>query len=265
MIGCLVLYNSTAKPQEINTLFSTVYEGCSLCFTTEKEVITQATTKDLPEALPGFFVVGHNACRETNYPISIPAKGSTAVTWFNGFIDNKKEIDDFTSFKDPSQDHEGFSPAKLLIKLNSSKHPDMYAVETNYTHLVKHRVIDKLQGMYSMTLAYLTMSSRSRIIVSAKQKDIYFYLAYTNDYYVLLWTDQIRMYEVLKAAGVMVYGMTPLNEGGTLVLHPIFLVSKWRKWRNKNLKTCGTLKAVSILEGYLSRITVRNPEGEEPT
>lgn len=42
--------------------------------------------------------------------------------------------------------------------------------------------------------------------------------------------------------------MTPLSKNGTLVLHPKFLISKWRKW---NLpitvdKTVNSLRAVSF-------------------
>ena len=254
MIGALVLHNNASNPNEIDNLFSSVFEGYEVTYSTDTDVFSSVLPSSLKEINSGFFVIGNRIDTEKSYPIAIPMKGSSAIAWFNGFVANKDEISTFTGMPDHKED--GYSPAKLLIKLNSNKHPDLSGLELNYTKLIKERVVSKLTGIYSMTLAYLTMNNRSRIILATKMKDMYFYLAYTNDYYVLFWTDEHSLFNSLKNTGAFIYGMTPLSNDGILVIHPIFLISKWRKWRAKNSKSSGSLKAVSILESYLARNTV---------
>lgn len=257
MLGCLILHSKPDDLTDLRALLTNVYgekriTHCSL----NKSMVKTERLSDITDLSPGVFLLASSQSDEM-YQIAVPSRGSTAVTWLNGVITNNEEISEFTGISDKELVAPGFSPSKLLVKLNSAKHPDLNDVEANYAQLIKRRIIDKLEGSWSIMLAYLTMSSRSRIVLASKNKDIYFHLAYKGKYYVLFWSDSESLYDNVKDSGAFVYSMAPLHVDGTLVLHPVYLVSKWRKWRQKYTGEAGPLMAVSILEGYLSRITVK--------
>lgn len=258
MLGCLILHSKPNDLDDLKSLLSSVFESrkvthCSL----NKSAVKTEPISELTDYSPGVFLLGNSQSDEM-YSISIPSRGSTAATWLNGSITNTGEIDEFTGLTDPGLSAPGFAPSKLLVKLNSTKHPSLEVTDSNYADLVKKRVIDNIEGTWSLMLAYLTMSSRSRITLASRNKDIYFHLAYRNKYYVLFWTDSVSLFDTLKSAGAFIYSMAPLSQGGVLVMHPLYLVSKWKKWRQKYANEAGPLVAVSILEGYLSRIVVRD-------
>ncbi len=257
MLGCLILHSKPDDLADLRSLLESVYGDkrithCSL----NKSLVKTEQLSEITDLSPGVFLLASSQSDEM-YSIAVPSRGSTAVTWLNGSISNNDEVSAFTEMNDKEIDAPGFAPSKLLVKLNSVKHPDLNDVEANYALLVKKRIIDKLEGSWSLMLAYLTMSSRSRIVLASKNKDIYFHLAYKGKYYVLFWSDAETLYDNVKDSGAFVYSMAPLHVDGTLILHPIYLVSKWRKWKQKYTGDAGPLMAVSILEGYLSRITVR--------
>lgn len=259
MLGCLVLHSKPDDIDDLTALLGKVFDSkqvthCSL----DKSMVKTEPLAEIASFTPGTFLLASSLLSENLYSIAIPSRGSTAATWLNGTITNTEEINGFTGIHDDSLSDQGYAPSKLLVKLNSSRHSTEEETDANYALLVKKRVTDKLEGVWSLMLAYLTMSSRSRIILASRNKDIYLHLAYNRKYFVLFWSDSAELFDTLKQGGAFVYSMAPLSRDGVLVLHPMYLVSKWKKWRQKYTGDAGPLMAVSILEGYLSRITVRD-------
>lgn len=257
MLGCLILHSRADDTAELRALLENVYGSKRIthCSLNKSEIKTE-NLSDITDLSPGVFLLASSQSDEM-YSIAVPTRGSTAVTWINGVIANNEEVSSFTGMTAKEISAPGFAPSKLLVKLNSSKHPDMNDMEVNYANLVKKRIVEKLDGTWSIMLAYLTMSSRSRIVLASKNKDIYFHLAYKGKYYVLFWSDSETLFSSIKNSGSFIYSMAPLHVDGTLVLHPVYLVSKWKKWKQKYTNEAGPLMAVSILEGYLARITVK--------
>lgn len=257
MFGVLVLYNSTKNSDTLNNICKELSKDQKVSYATNNDIYIEVPSESLNLQTGDFFLSSSGeACS-----VPIPSKGSAAVSWFNGFVtqDNKKELDEFTGIQDETCARDGFYPAKLLVKLNSYKHPHSQDLEMNYTKLVHSRVSCMIEGMFSFCLAYLTKSSRSRVILAAKDRDVYVTLIYSADFYALVWSDDVTMSSKFREADCYIYGMTPLSNNGTLVLHPKFLTSKWRKWRTptqENGKAPNALRAVSILEAYLKRNTV---------
>lgn len=261
MFGVLVLYNSTKNSNSLNEICKELSVGKKVSFATANDIFIEVDPSELNLQTGDFFMSSEApACS-----VPIPAKGSAAVSWFNGFVtpNSKQDLDEFTGIKDETCSQDGFYPAKLLVKLNSYKHPHSQDLEMNYTKLVHSRVSCSIEGIFSFCLAYLTKSSRSRVVLAAKDRDIYITLVYSADFYALVWSDDVTMSKKFKEADCFIYGMTPLSNNGTLVLHPKFLTSKWRKWRTpvqENGKASNSLRAVSILEAYLNRNTAQFDE-----
>jgi hypothetical protein len=270
MIGCLVLQNNSANP-ELEILMRSVLDSYEFTYANDIDGVQNSDNPEkIPPLEPGVFLIGKSPF-ETSCPIAIPTRGSTVVTWLNGNVTNFQSIKDFvniptySSFVEP-----GYAPSILLTKLNSKKHGSSEP-EKNYSHLVKDRVMDKLEGIFSFTMGYLTMSSRSRLIIATKNKAIYFHVAYSEKYFVLFWTDEEGLYSTLRHNNAFVYSMAPLDNNGLLVIHPVFLVSKWKRWiTNTSKRLGGALMAISMLENYLRNnslkegVTNENTFGENP-
>lgn len=257
MFGVLVLYNSTKNSNNLNQICKDICGSQKVTYATANDIHIEASSDSLNLQTGDFFL----SSAEAACSVPIPSKGSAAVSWFNGFVaaSNKEELDNFTGIKDETCSGDGYYPAKLLVKLNSYKHPHSQDLEMNYTRLVHSRVTCMIDGMFSLCLAYLTKSSRSRVVLAAKDKDLYITLVYSVDFYALVWSDDVSTSTKFREADCYIYGMTPLANNGTLVLHPKFLTSKWRKWRSPSQeggKAPNALRAVSILEAYLKRNTV---------
>lgn len=256
MFGALVLYNSTKNGDSINKACKQVMGDAKISYATNNDIFVEVSSDNLNLQTGDFFIAStKEACS-----IPIPTKGSAAVSWFSGFITeaNKLALDSFTGMLDEDTSADGFYPAKLLVKLNSYKHEHSQDLEMNYTRLVHTRVGSLLEGGFAFCLAYMTRSSKSRVILSAFDRDIYVTLVYSPDFYALVWSDDVTVINSFRDANCYIYGMTPLSDNGTLVIHPKFLTSKWRKWRaptQEATKSSNSLRAVSILEAYLKRNT----------
>lgn len=266
MFGVLVLYNSTKNSNSLNDICKELSAGHKVSYATSTDIFIEVSPDNLSLQTGDFFMASSDlVSSDMACSVPIPAKGSAAVSWFNGFVTpkSKESLDEFTGIKDETCSQDGFYPAKLLVKLNSYKHPHSQDLEMNYTKLVHARVSSSIEGIFSFCLAYLTKSSRSRVVLAAKDRDVYITLVYSADFYALVWSDDVTMSRKFKDADCFIYGMTPLSNNGTLVLHPKFLTSKWRKWRTpvqENGKASNSLRAVSILEAYLNRNTAQFDE-----
>ncbi len=252
-----MLYNSTKNSNNLTEICKGLCKDQKVTYATANDLHIEVDPDTLNLQTGDFFLSSSDqACS-----VPIPSKGSAAVSWFNGFVTqpSKEELDAFTGISDDTCSSDGYYPAKLLVKLNSYKHPHSQDLEMNYTKLVHSRVTCLIEGMFSFCLAYLTKSSRSRVVLAAKDKDLYITLAYSTDFYALVWSDDVSTSSRFRDADCYIYGLTPLSNNGTLVLHPKFLTSKWRKWRSPSQegnKAPNALRAVSILESYLKRNTV---------
>lgn len=200
----------------------------------------------------GTFAVSDNAFFE----MPVPSRSSLIVTCFDGTLIEKKSIDEFTGITDDKYAENGFFPSKLMVRLNSTMHKDGLSNDdsSNYADRVKQRVVDKLLGTFSFTMAYITLSGRSRIIVARKQRDIYFHFVYNNGFYCLVWTDEVDVFNMIDNR-FFIYSMTPLYSKEVLVIHPLYLIDKWKKWKQRYKSSGGHLMAVSVLEKYLGRIS----------
>lgn len=259
MFGMLVLYNANNNTR-LNSICTNMCKDLKISYASGTEINIEKENTDFDLQNGDFFIA--NSSVEPPVSIPIPTKGSVAASWFKGFIpeENKKQIIEFIEGRIGTEG-EGAYTSNLLIKLNSYKHEHTQDLEMNYTKLVHNRVISYLlDGAFTLSLAYLTKNNRSRIIIASKDKDIYFTLVYASDYYCLVWSDDFNVAQSFKEKGAFIYSMTPMSYGGTFVIHPQFLTSKWKKWRtspNEISKSSSALRAVSIMENYLLRNTVK--------
>ncbi len=261
MFGLLVLYNA-GKTTRLNSICSEICASYKVSYANSDEIFLEKTLDEFDLQSGDFFLANTEEDRPCTIPI--PTKGSSAVSWFKGFVPDtdKKKIDLLTGLSNKLFVADGYYPAKLLVKLNSYRHEHSQDQEMNYTSLVHNRVISYLlDGAFSVSLAYMTKSNRSRIVIASKDRDLYFTLVYANDFYALVWSDNYNVAQDFKARGAYLYSMTPMAYGGTYVIHPKFLMSKWKKWRTTTTgeisKASNSLKAVSILENYILRNTVK--------
>lgn len=254
MKGCIVI-QSDGKPESgLSDLFNILFSD-SPVFTgnmfTDKFVV--GLTNDVPIDTGAFAM-----CEETGfYEVPVPSRGSMVVTCFNGTVANREEINEFTGITEPKYDDSGYCPSKLVVRLNSSKHEDVEVDNDgndNYVNRVKTRVWDKMNGNFVFTVAYITLSARSRIIVGKRNRDLYFHLVYNNGFYALVWTDEVDVFKSLDSR-FFVYSMTPLYAHDVLVIHPLYMIDKWKKWRQRYKAQSGHLMAVAVFEKYLERIS----------
>jgi len=100
-------------------------------------------------------------------------------------------------------------------------------------------------------MAYIAMSGKGRIVIARKLRDVYFHFVSTNTFNAIVWTTDLHLFHSLDKR-FFVYSMTPLAHKDSLVLHPLFLIDKWKRWNSKKTKT-NSFSAISILEQYLTR------------
>ncbi len=181
--------------------------------------------------------------------IPIPSRGSVSAAWVSGSILNTDEIDKFTNITDSEYNSESYAPAKLLVKLNSTKHTP--SEESNYTDLVKNRVFNNLRGKWAITLAYL--SKRPLIVLMQNMCDTYFHIVYDEHNLAIVWSNEEGITQSLDKEKVFVYHVTPLHDKHILILHPLYLISKVKKWSMRFKTMGGRLMVIAALERYLSR------------
>lgn len=198
-------------------------------------------TKKVSDVVPskGSFVLGNSAPeRNDYYEMSIPAKASSVCTWYSGEFTSMDSVNAFTGFTDDSVASPGYCPTKLLLRLNSAKHEEekddaSATSQDNYLGLVKTRVYDHLHGAFAFCTAYMSVGSRSRILIGSRYKDVYFMFVSNENMKAIVWTDRCGyLYETLKENKFFSYGMTPMTPNSIMVIHPQYTVSKWKKWRS---------------------------------
>lgn len=253
MRGCIVIQSDKQPENGLKDLFNILFSD-SPVFTgnmfTDKFAVGFANEIQNDT---GIFAMSDN----TFYEVPVPSRGSMVVTCFDGVVANREEIDEFTGITEPKYAEHGFYPSKLVVRLNSNKHQGDSTTDDdgadNYANRVKSRVIDKMIGNFVFTVAYITLSGRSRVLIGKRNRDVYFHLVYNNGFYALVWTDEVDVFKSLDTR-FFVYSMTTLYDRDVLVIHPLYMVDKWKKWRARYKSQSGHLMAVAVFEKYLERI-----------
>jgi hypothetical protein len=117
-----------------------------------------------------------------------------------------------------------------------------------------------MRGKWDMVLAYF--SQHPRFILSSHNSDLYVRFAFTEHSFLLMWSNNALFDQELREAlgndvqRVFWYNVTPLAYKQVLVIHPMFLIDKFRKWNRKFKTSGGRLMVVSVLEKYLQSIAV---------
>lgn len=262
MIGMLVLYNRRNSTY-LEKVCENVLKGMKLTLSKGSEIVLEKTDTTVNYENETFVIA---LSKDENLNIVyVPATGSVSTCWYKGNLEQsvKCSISELVG-NVPTDSEAGTYPAHLLVKLNSSKHENSNDKESNYTQLVSERIIGKLgSSPHALCLSYLTKNSNSKIILSALNRDLYFTLIHNLDFYALVWSDTHEISKTFLDAGAFCYNMTPLSNNGTLVIHPKYLVSKWKKWVTYQISGSHTpdpLRATAMLEKYLSRNTVQMKE-----
>lgn len=255
MKGCMVIHSDKIPENGLNDFYSLLFSDTQVFSGNMfNDKFSVGTVSTIPCETGAFSITD-----DTFYEMPVPSRGSMIMTCFDGNIGNKRKIDEFTGIDESKYIDAGFYPSKLMVRLNSNKHNDAYSKKeeesnTNYASMVKERLVDKLEGNWAMTMAYITLSGRSRILVARKNRDIYFHLVYTKHFYALIWTDEVEVFNSLDNR-FFIYSMTPLYDKELLIIHPLYVIDKWKKWRQRYKASSGLLASVSALENYLKRIS----------
>lgn len=250
MKGCLLIRSNKTFENDTRDFYRLLF-GDSLLFEGRafSDKFSAGTNVDISTEV-GAFAVSDDEI----YEMPVPTRGSVILTCFSGTISDlcKVEVDNFTDLKDPQYEHPAYCAGKMLLHLNSSKHKDDLSSETsNYADLLKSRVTDKLDGSWTLTLAYLALSGRCRITVARKLRDIYFHFISAKGFDAIVWTDNLTVFEKLDPR-FFTYSMTPLYEKEVLVFHPLYIIDKWKRWSSQKQKG-NNFAAIAVLEKYLER------------
>ena len=212
-------------------------------------VATDQVHLDKSTLLPGLLLMSSDAAP---YAMDVPTRISSVYNWFAGNLINLPAINEFTGLD--ANDDPGYAPIKLMLRLNSEKHNASSA--ENYAQTVFERVYQRMSGKWTQTLLYLGI--RPSIVLTRNSQDMYMSLLSIDGCSILLWTSECEYVLNLTANSdthdIFCYNITPMYDKSVLVLHPVFLLSKVRKWGHKS--QFNTLKVFGILERYLSRISL---------
>lgn len=250
MIGCVVLFS---RGDGVKSLFSTLFKDREYLIGNaygKPSCLASDWTDEVGTGCYAFQAKGQVQ------DLPIPARYSNIYSCVSGTITNADEVSKFTGLVEPNDDSQ--APAKLLARLNSTKHDEM-ETEGNYADLVKSRVVNMLRGVWAVTMAY-TNPSKTSFVIASQHKNVYFYFVYSKDTYALIWSDREDLYQDLCASDeFFVYCMCVMDSGSDvdqdtlangklLVIHPLFLVTKWKRWKTTYKDS---LPAVAALERYL--------------
>lgn len=247
LTGCLVLshdINLSCQP-----LLDTLFSGFS-------ESLEGNDRKGADTLTTGYYrVASDQVCS-----IESPSRNCVVSNYMVGSVTNSEEISSFLDMVNPAQEEEGYAAVKLLMRLNSVRLEDGLEPK-NYAELVKHRVLDRMTGKWSSCLCYL--SDKTKFILSSKGIDIYIYVIHQGRNFILVWTNEETQFERIEKSltdeqkeNLFCYNMTPMVGKNLLILTPLYLISKWHKWRQRSMESKRKdkyLVMLALLEKYLNR------------
>lgn len=192
----------------------------------------------------GYFVMGNTEL----FQMPVTNRQANIITSLQGsIIKDLTEIRGFPSV----YDGDGYLLAKHLTHMNECH--DSFTGTFNYADRIKN-IINTFQGSWSLCTLYAATYARSRLIIATSQRDIYFHVVYkpSEKFFALVWTDELEVFDNISR-DFSVYSISPLAHNKLIVIHPMYLIDKWRKWTTRCNDKTTYLSAVSTLEKYLIR------------
>lgn len=194
----------------------------------------------------------------------VPAKNSSVLSWLSGTVVNPQDIHNIFSKTPTDQDDlPDIMPGKLMLRLNSDHHE---AKEfPNYAHRVKDRFTDFMKGKWS-SMAVFSGGNRSTVVLAKRGKDMYFSFVHIDQCSLLFWSTEpdflMRLFDAIPPDieqsflkhECFVNHITPLNDKSTLILHPIFLLTKYRTWGER--ANFNHMRLFTVFSSYLERLSV---------
>lgn len=193
--------------------------------------------------------------------IGIPSRSAFIVAATIGQIDNEQELLDQVEINDPSNQGSHLLPAKLLARVNRVDPTESDA--GNYRQIIHERVYQKIKGNFASQLAYI--SPKPSLILLCSSIPIYISLVYYKGLFTLLWSTEQTLLQSLESFLRVNYSKDsyfsfccPLltMTDSVLVICPLFLVPKLRKWKQVYKEKGGSILLAANLKSYLSRILV---------
>ena len=176
--------------------------------------------------------------------ISLQNKNSQVISYCVGDIENAVELDDFfrhgQHFK-PSATHSEMI-GNMLLRVNAPVHiadrgepPQEFQ---NYTHRVKSRLTDVIEGAWS-AFSVFSSTQRSTIVLAAKNYVLRFTVVVISSCLILIWSSEVdAVNQMLNAIlptddeahlkRAWIANVSVLQDKTTMVIHPIYLLSKVR-------------------------------------
>ncbi len=259
MRACIVLQDPIAK-RTYRKLFNEL-------FSAEHPIITgdlfSGCISELPDitAEPALYKGGgHFGIQDEKfYSMPVTNRGISIITALSGSI--SLDFPDYEKinclFPDLYSD-QGFLMAKFLTRLSSPVLCQGVSDDTqNYADKIYTRIVKKFKGVWSSTTIYNASAARSRVIICLNNCDLYFHLVYDQEvnFYALVWTDETSLYDSIASSlssyRFSIYSMSPMAYKNELVIHPLYLIDKWKKWCAVG---ANGLSAVLLLDKYLKRL-----------
>lgn len=177
--------------------------------------------------------------------ISLQNKNSQVLSYCVGDIENAVELDDFfrhgQHFK-PSATHSEMI-GNMLLRVNAPVHiaerGEPVPEFQNYTHRVKNRLTDVIQGAWS-AFSVFSSTQRSTIVLASKGESVLrFTIVVLSSCLLLIWSsEQDAVTQMLNAIlptddeahlkRAWIANISVLQDKTTMVIHPIYLLSKVR-------------------------------------
>ena len=133
--------------------------------------------------------------------------------------------------------------SQMVLRVNIKRHitcPDTedgpYPFE-NYTHRVKCRVSDTLEGAWAAQCLFLSRSRSTIVLARRGDECMYLTLVAVDGATVLIWSSQMNAIDSIMGASpeleemrkeIWISCLSVLQEKTTAVIHPVYLLSKVR-------------------------------------
>lgn len=133
--------------------------------------------------------------------------------------------------------------ANLLANINHRNHgPNLKNV--NYNSTVKNRIYDVLEGCYAYQAAYLNTDNTTRILLGCKNKHLHLCIGTYYDTQLIFWTTMDI--KLLKPQFSFIHQIA--EKDYSIALHPLYLTSKFKRWRLENSVFSGFTGLVHYIE-----------------
>lgn len=258
--GYLVLF-AKLKTDRFRKFFNAVQEDTMLSKFLEGSIrenkILDPSTYDSSKAVEeGHFFIGTN-CAELPFILEAPYKKLSILSFLIGDITNSNYINQVTDIHNPTDSLAG--PAKLLLRINNiSPLNDEGEEKSNYTHLIKQKILPNIEGNWEGTILYF--ASKPSFILHSSNKVMHLHLVYFDGVYALVWSNSKiyldKLWEFIEKTNYnnRVYVSKNMLEGKKLyVLHPIYAISKFKRAYSSSKKYSEALLSFPIMERYVSK------------